>query len=403
MRVSHDGFGHETIVATLENRFAHTVDDRTTLAQMDDLLKDLTRKENQEALVAGGGWCSPSETRYDFFNVGCSDGMLDLPTFGVSRGGLRFPTSPSMADGVFTVQGTLAGTLVNQNLASFGKAFDSASMPWLWSEVDDIATVTGGPNKPTLRVPCPSFSDVRLECYGVQLTAGNLTDDAYPEATGNTLKLLNTAHDHVINARYIAAMLALSSASITISGSGNRPAFNQVLSGLDMAATDYRAKFGMCEDDVLEVVAPFWLADVIVADLAYRTRSTSDLLSVSEEAISGFFADRKLRVQWVNDWQVRGAGQFGSPAALPGGAVTAWPTSASVMVYAAGTFLRGNGLTLDLGVIRDSVLNAENDHTVAFTEECHLIAKVGHESRLYNIGFVVNGSGVADMAVGAYI
>lgn len=402
VRTTHDGYGQETIVCTLENRFEHTLDDRTTQGQIDTLLHDVVQnKSNQEALVAGGGWCSPSETRYDFFNVACADGMVDLPTFGVTRGGVRFPTSPSLADAVFTVTGTQAGVLTNQNLAGFGATFSSASMPWVWTETDDIATVTGAPNKPTLRVPCPGFNDVRLECYGVNLTAGNLTDDAYPEATANTLRLLNSAHDHVINARYIAAMLALSSAAITISGGGNRPAFNQVLSGLDLAATDYRAKFAMCEEDVIEVVAPFWVKDVIVADLAYRTNV--ELLSVAESAITGYFADRNIRVQWVNDWQVRASGTFGNPAALPGGALTAWPTQANFMLYAAGTFIRGNGLTLDLGIIRDSVLNAENDHTVAFTEECHLIARVGHESRLYTIGFVVNGAAVAAQTLGAYI
>jgi hypothetical protein len=42
-------------------------------------------------------------------------------------------------------------------------------------------------------------------------------------------------------------------------------------------------------------------------------------------------------------------------------------------------------MTLDLGVTRDSVLNAENDHTAAWTEDCRLIAKIGHESRVVTI------------------
>ena len=71
--------------------------------------------------------------------------------------------------------------------------------------------------------------------------------------------------------------------------------------------------------------------------------------------------------------------------------MTAWPTSVTIMMYAAGTFILGNGLSLDLGVVRDSVLNATNDHTAAWTEECHLIARVGHESRQYTINFAVNG------------
>jgi hypothetical protein len=38
------------------------------------------------------------------------------------------------------------------------------------------------------------------------------------------------------------------------------------------------------------------------------------------------------------------------------------------------------------------VLNAENDYTAAWAEEAHLIAQVGHASRLYTCAFQVNGS-----------
>ena len=403
VRTTHDGSGHETVVATIENRYPHILDDRSSPAQVEALMRELLTAENQQALVAGGGWCSPSENRYEFFNIVCSDGMVDLPTFGVSRGGLRFPVSPSIADAVYLITGTAAGALANQNLPPFGTTMSSATVPWLWTETDDTATVTGNPNKPALRIPCPSFSEQRLECYGVTVTAGNLTDDAYPEATANTIRLVNAAHDHAINARYIAAMLALSSSAITISGSANRPVYNQVLSGLAMAATDYRMKFGMCLDDVLECVLPQWVPAWISADLAYRVYE-AEFISQTRAQIEGYFRDRNIRVQWVNDWQVRGgAGQFGNPAALPGGAVTAWPTTVDAMLYAAGTFIRGNGLTLDLGVIRDSVLNAENDHTAVFTEECHLIARLGHESRRYTIAAAVNGAGTAAQTAGAYI
>jgi hypothetical protein len=390
---TRDGTGREVLVAQIRNEYEHTVDDRTPPAQIEELFRHLTTKANQEALVAGGGWCAPSQIRYDFFNIACQDGLVDLPTFGVTRGGIRFPTSPSLADAVYQV-----GASANQNLAGFGTTFSSASMPWVWTETDDIATVTGSPNKPTMRVPCPGFNEARLECYGITMTAGNLTDDAYPEATANTLRLLNSAWSHAQNARIIGQMVTLSTAAIAITGGGaTRPAYNQILSGLDLAATDYRAKFAMCDADVLEVIAPFWVADVITADLAWRTNV--EMLSVTQAQINGWFADRNLRVQWVNDWQVRTSGLFGFPSAN----MTLWPTQADFLVYAAGTFIKGNGLTLDLGVVRDSVLNAENDFTAAWAEECHLVAKVGHESRRYTISFTVNGAASGAVALGANI
>jgi hypothetical protein len=372
------------LVASIRNEYEHTVDDRTSPGQIEELFRHLTSSDKKDALVAAGGWCAPSEIRYDFFNIACEDGLIDLPTFGVSRGGIQFPVSPSLAD--------VIGTAPNQAFGGFSVDFTGDSIPWLWTEADDIAAVTGDPTKPCIRVPCPDFDEERLECYGLCVTAGNLTDDAYPEATRNFLQLMNAAHAHAMNARTIALMVARSSAAIDTGGfavTGN-PVYQQVYGGLSLAATDYRARYGMCMNDVLEVVAPFWVREVIRADIAWRTGVEARQIPNSE--IDSHFAALNVRIQWVNDWQVRGAGQFGNATAM-----TEWPTSATFMVYAAGTFIRGNGLQLDLGVVRDSTLNETNDHTAAWSEECHLIARVGHESRQYTINFCVNGrTGAAD-------
>jgi hypothetical protein len=402
MPVTTNGTGNMQLVATIRNDFEHTVDKRTTVGEVGELLRHITSPERkqqllerqQNSLTAAGGWCAPSEIRYDFFDISCADGMIDLPTVGITRGGIQFPVSPSLAD--TTISGAFGG---------FAVTFNETSNPWLWTEASDIAAATGSPTKPCVRVPCPTFSEEVLECYGICLTAGNLTDDAYPEATQHMIQLLMNAHAHAINARLIALMVARSNVAVSTGefASGGtpataKPAYQQFLSGVDLGATDYRARYGMCIDDVLEVVAPYWVRNAIRADLAWRTGV--DLLSVPDSMITQFFTDRNLRVQWVNDWQVRGASQFGN-ASTP---MTAWPTSAQVMIYAAGTFLHGSGLSLDLGVVRDSVLNETNDHTAAWSEECHLVARVGPESRLYTITFSVMGATtVANLTPGTHI
>jgi hypothetical protein len=382
MPVTRDGTGQERLVASIRNEFEHTVDDRTSPAQVDELLAYLRRPEKMEALLAGGGWCAPSEIRYEFFNVSDVSGLVDLPTVGITRGGLRFPVSPSIADAFKNDAGSTIG------LAPFGATFSNASDPWLWTETDDVASVTGSPLKPTLRVACPSFSEARLECYGLTMTAGNLTDDSYPEATAHTLRLLLNAWQHAQNARIISQMVSLSSAAITGIGAAAKPVFQTVMNGLSLATTDYKAKYGMNDDTICEVVAPFWLQELIQADLAWRGGAANgDLLSITDAQINQYAADRAFRVQWVNDWQVRGSGQFGNTTTP----LVAWPTTADVLVFAAGTFVKGNGMTLDLGVVRDSTLNKTNDFTAAWSEECHLVARVGNESRRYTLTFAVDG------------
>jgi hypothetical protein len=373
-------------VASIKNEFSHTVDDRTSPAQIERLVRDLTSKDRQESLLAGGGWCAPSEIKYDLFNISDTpSGMIDLPTVGVSRGGIMYPTSPAISDVFYTAGASNAAS----GMGGFAFAFSNASDPWLWSETDDILTVTGSVNKPTLRVPCASFNTTRLEAYGLTLTAGNLTDSAYPEATQNFLRLLRNAYAHAMNARLISLMQTASTNSIGIGGSSTMTAFNGIMNGVELAAVDYRNKFAMSDTAVLECVLPTWVLANIRADLAWRTYGDDSMLSVPDSVITGMFADRGIAVQFVSDWQVRGSGQFGQSAAN----VTAWQTTAKFMLYAAGTFLHGTGLSLDLGIVRDSILNAENDFTAAWAEEAHLIAKVGHESRLYTVTYQTSGAG----------
>lgn len=382
MGVSHMGSGTDyRPVATIKNHFTHVLGPNSTQQEVEDALKVLTdpkqlfsMNSDGEIDTAGGGFCSPSLRRYDFFNLTCEDGGIDLPTFGVERGGTTFPISPSLSD-VYT------GT------------FTSGTNPWLWTETDDIATVTGSPNKPCVRVLCPSFTDVRLECYGICLTAGNLTDSAYPEATRNHIRLLMSAMFHATNARYIQQMVTLASTLVT-GGTAGSGWVTPTLSMLELWAEDYRTRYGMCSTDVLEVVLPHWWLGGARADLSARTGV--ELISVTNSWLADRFDERFLRVQFVSDWQVRTTGLPGFSATSP----TAWPTSVEFLMYAAGTVVRGNGMSLTLGVVRDSVLNAENDHTALWTEECHLIAKVGHEIKRGSILLCADGTtGAADLTI----
>ena len=376
MPVTRNNPSYQT-VASIRNEFAHSVDNRTTPAEVEELFRYLTKRDtglDAEALVAAGGWCAPSEIRYNFFNIAGSSGMIDLPTFGVTRGGVQFPISPSLADAID-----------GGAFAPFSQTFDNESNPWLWTEADDILAATGSPTKPCVRVPCPDFDEERLEAYGICLTAGNLSNDAYPEATANMIRLLMRAHDHAVNARLIALMVARSSSATTIGGTASDSAAPRIFNAAALAATDYRARYGMALEDVLEIVLPAWVREVIRADMAWK--AGVDLTEVTNAEIDGKFTVRNVRPQWVDDWQVRGASQFGNSSAM-----TVWPTTVDFLLFAAGTFLHGNGMSLDLGVVRDSVLNETNDHTAAWSEEAHLIARVGHESRRYTVPFTVKGS-----------
>lgn len=349
-------------VATLNRKFKHTIDREASPQEISDVL---TAASNPEALIAAGGWCSPSEISYDLFNVVCEDGMIDLPTVGINRGGIRFPISPDFS--------SLSG---------------NAAL-WSWNETQDIAAVTGTAQSGTKtcgRVPCPTFTEERLECDGVCLTVGNLMDDAYPELIENHTRLLFAFNAHKMNLKRINKLV---SASVAVSGftglgAAGDSVVNNVLGALTIQATDYRAKFAMCQDAVLEVILPHWVLEMMRSDL--RRRTGIELISVADSYIMNLFDALNVRIQFVGDWQLRTTGFPGAAAGL-----LVWPTTVQALMFAPGTFVLGNGLQLNLGVIRDSVLNSTNDYTAAWMEECWLVAKLGHESRLITINVCANG------------
>lgn len=345
-------------VAALNRDFRFTLSDKSTKDEIDAVLQEAL---NPATLVAAGGWCAPSEISYDFFNIVAESGMLDLPTVGITRGGLQTPTSPS-----------------------FG---DVASQIWTWNETQDIAAVTGtaqSGTKPCYRVTCPSYTNNRLACDGLCLTMGNLMNDAFPELVSNQMRLLFAAQAHYTNNRIIG-QLVTGSTAVTFSTTTGHGLAAPVLEAVELQVTDYRIKYRMDDNAILEAVFPTWILPMFRADIAKRQGLAE--FAVTNAMIADWFTLRSVRVQFIQDWQVGGAGQLGQSAAS-----TAWPTSVQFLLFAAGTWIRGNGMRLDLGVIRDSTLNATNDFTAAWMEECYLTAKVGHESRVVTVPICPNGA-----------
>jgi len=364
--VSRTGNPEAVPVASLEREFTYTLSKNSTPTDINEVLKAAT---DEDVLVAAGGWCAPSEISYDFFNVVCEDGMIDLPTVGLNRGGVQYPTSPS-----------------------FGDLASDAGIVWTWTEADDIEAVDSASIfKPCVRVECPTFVDRRADCDGFCVTAGNLVDYAYPELIANWLRLVMAIRARATNARIIDLMLNgggsgdAISASIAVDHSGLLGATTSaLLSSIELSAVDYREKYSMCFDAILEVVLPRWANAVIRADLA--NREGINVFGVTDGMIADWFNIRGVRVQFVGDWQVRAAGDPG--AATP---ITDWPPTLDYMIYAPGTFVRGNSMSLDLGVVRDSVLNSTNDHTAAWAEDCYAILKPGHESRVVTVDICGSG------------
>lgn len=358
-------------VASLQREFNFTLNENSTPEEMNAVL---TAATDVEILTAAGGWCAPSEISYDFFNIVCEDGMIDLPTVGLNRGGVQYPTSPS-----------------------FGDLVSVPDIVWEWTEQDDIdAADSDSVFKPCVRLECPEFVDRRADCHGFCVTAGNLVDYAYPELVANWLRLVFAIRAKATNAGIIDVLINGGGSgdpitpSIAVDHTGLLGATTSaLLQSIELSIVDYREKFSMCSDAIMEVVLPRWANAAVRADLA--NREGIDVFGVTNGMIADWFNLRSARVQFVGDWQVRETGAAGT--ATPGGAtpLTTWPNTMDYLVFAPGTFVRGNGMSLDLGVTRDSVLNSTNDHTAAWAEDCFAILKPGHESRVVSVALCPSG------------
>jgi hypothetical protein len=355
------------IVASLQREYTYTIGRQPSAEEISEILRLAT---DVEALVASGGWCRPSEFSTDFFNVVAEAGMLDLPSVGTAEsGGIQMPTSPS-----------------------FGDVIDSPGL-WTWTETNDIDALSSDSIiKPCVRVPCPDFLDVRLACDGLCVTAGNLQDWSWPQSIQNFLRLLMAARAHLTNANIIQILIDGGTEPDDIGPSipvdhtgliGN--AASALLQSIELSAIDYRTKYRMNPDAILEVVLPQWIVGPFKADLANRT-GVENFLAISNAQVANWLNSKNVRAQFVQDWQTDLAGEIGGPDPA-----TTWPDTADYLIYAPGTFVRANGLQLDLGVVRDSVLNETNDHTAAWMEDCYLIHKPGHESRVVTVDLCTAG------------
>lgn len=310
-------------------------------------------------LVASGGWCAPSETIYDFAcEVEAPPDMLTFPTFTTSRGGARYPISPTFAD---------------------FKALENNGL-FTWTEQDDIdAGESDGPTKPCFHIPCVEFDECRLELEGLCVTAGNLTDRAYPELIRRYLSLVLTAHLHRMNTQKILKALALVDDTVVLPATF--AAASALLAGLELQVQDLRDQYSMSENSVIEAAAPRWVRGVIRADIARR--ECCALETVTNSQIKSYLQDAGIMLQFVSNWQELGD---------PDNPATVWPTTVDVLLWLPGAIRELTGPTLDIAVARDSVLNSTNDFTVAFTEESYQICKPGCGVRLVTIPICPSGA-----------
>lgn len=342
----HDVVGDEARhyrVASLISEYPEertlTLDPRLSLAR-------IRAATDPTSLVASGGLCAPVGARYELENTSTPERPIRdaLPDFGADRGGIRYTTPPSMAD--------VAGAIT------------------VWTHENDVTPGSDGPEtKNVLRVPCGDEEEVLLYAVAQALRFGNFSARAFPEQVETFSEKTIAAHARVAENRLLELFGV---GSIAVSTDQELSATRDLLAAIDVAAAGYRWRNRMADTAVLRAILPAWVRNLIRTDLA-RQIPGDNALAVADQEIDRFFSTRNIAPVFHLDGD-------GFAAQTPG-MLLPYPTEVTWYLFAEGSWLFLDGGRLDLGIVRDTTLIAQNDFEM-FAETFESVAFVGDAQSL---------------------
>lgn len=302
--------------------------------------------------MASGGICSPVEALYDLPGFATADRPVRdaLAGFQATRGGVRWNPRPKLVD-------MLPGVGV-------------------WSAATDAAP--GAQVKPVLNLVCPPELEVKLDAITRGLRVGNMNSRSAPEMVAGVLELLIARHARMAETALLSAISAASVAVDASPGATAIGASRELLTHVERAAVGQRSRHRMKDDTVL----PSWARGLLRADLT-RAMPGDGLTAATDADLDRHFAVRHIAVTYSLDAQ-----PFAAQVAGP---LQSFPATVVWWLFPEGGMLFLDGGTLDLGIVRDSTLNATND-AIIFAESFEQIAPVGPES--LRITSTVDASGV---------
>ena len=198
-------------------------------------------------------------------------------------------------------------------------------------------------------------------------------------------------------------------------------ATRDLMASISLLVSQYRHSHRIPRTAPFTAVLPEWVKDLISADLvrevAHDNAGSINVLAITDEQIDSLFAERGVtKVIWTLDGLKAGTygtggsalsnqffGLLGSSAPEP-----QWPNQSSDgtvqvawLLYPEGSYQFLDGGRLDLGVVRDSTLDATNDYET-FVETFEGVAMRGLEIYQVQSTVLPNGASAGTVAVTGY-
>lgn len=364
------GDGEQALVASIktdeaygENRTLDSTDTVGNRAKVETVVAAL-RSGDDEALVAAGGLYGPVETSYDIYELGETTGrpVRDaLPSFKADRGGLRFMTPPVLSD------------------------LDGAVSVWTLQDDIDAADPASDKVKPAIRIKAGTEVTVYLEALPMILTFGNIGARAYPELVERHIDLAM-----VWQARFAESRLLqrIGNLSTQVTAAAELGAARDILVQVDQASAALRSRHRLDPEAPLKAIFPIWFKNALRADLVKQLPGDGQeaAFSLADATITRLFSERNVDVVWSLDGEATQV--LGAQA---NGALNEFPDNVIWYLFPDGTFLFLEDAAIDLGIVRDSTLNATNDYQM-FVESFENVAKVGVESLRITSALAIAGA-----------
>jgi hypothetical protein len=303
-------------------------------------------RRREGALTASGGLCAPVTPYYQLAMISVADRPVRaaLPAFNADRGGIRYARPASLGD---------ITTAVGVKTAA-----------------EDAAGGTEA-TKTCQVVDCPDFQETDVQIIFHCLQFGNLGARTFPERVTQWNNLTLAAHARLAETELLTGIdTASTQVTATDLGLGvSASLFSQIMA----AGSGMRSRNRMDNDAVLRIMLPWWSVYEIVSDVF---RGQFQRFDVDQARVVQLLRSINVEPTFYIDGAAGRNQVFGSQA---DGALLAFPAEIVWYLFPEGSFLFVDGGVLELGLVRDSVLNRTNDFQI-FGESFENVAYIGVES-----------------------
>jgi hypothetical protein len=305
----------------------------------------------RHSLTASGGLCAPAEPFYSMVNFASqAEPVWDaLPVFAARRGAVNIPESTVIGD-------------ITSAISSISEANDALGGTFATKSCQDL--------------DCPDYVETAVNIIAHCREYGNLNARSWPEKIAHENELTMAALAQTSEMFILERIKALS-VNVT-SGAETLGALIYLVDAIVKSMWGIRGRLRMPREARFRALLPAVVLDILVLDAVqnqfdrYKTRADVDSFLRSLGIDPVYYIDGQFA-----------AGSDQTPDASQGaGALDAFPDTIQWALYPEGAFLGIDMGVLELGIVRDSVLNATNDFQV-FGERFRNVARIAPAQACY--------------------